>query len=142
MAASADMPTFPGTLDSLEGIRIFVGDAAARAGLGSEAIYRLSLAVDEVATNVVMHGYQKNGGSGTIELDTAIENGVLVVRMFDTSPEYTPDDHTVLPEHLTKPLADREPGGLGLFLAGQSVDEFRYERRDGRNVHDFRVNLP
>jgi serine/threonine-protein kinase RsbW len=136
------VPTFPGTLDSLEALRNFVGDAAARAGLDSGAVYRLSLAVDEVATNVVIHGYQENGCSGSIELDSAIEDGMLVVRMFDTSPEYTPDDHAVLPEDLAVPLEDREPGGLGLFLTTQSVDDFRYERRDGRNLHEFRVNLP
>ena len=136
------MPTFPGTLDSLEPIRTFVGDAATRAGLDSGAVYRLALAVDEVATNVVMHGYQENGCSGSIEIDTSIEGGMLVVRMFDTSPEYTPDDHEVLPEHLTVPLEEREPGGLGLFLTSQSVDDFRYERLDGRNLHDFRVSLP
>jgi anti-sigma regulatory factor (Ser/Thr protein kinase) len=136
------VPTFPGTLDSLEAIRTFVGDAAARAGLDSGAVYRLSLAVDEVATNVVMHGYQENSCSGSIEVDSAIEDGMLVVRMFDTSPEYTPDDHEVLPEDLSVPLEDREPGGLGLFLTAQSVDDFRYERLDGRNLHDFRVNLP
>jgi serine/threonine-protein kinase RsbW len=136
------VPTFPGTLDSLEAIRKFVGDAAARAGLDSNAVYRLSLAVDEVASNVVMHGYEENGCSGSIEVDSAIEDGMLVVRMFDTSPEYTPADHAVLPEDLTVPLEDRDPGGLGLFLTGLSVDDFRYERRDGRNLHDFRVHLP
>jgi serine/threonine-protein kinase RsbW len=136
------VPSFPGTLDSLEGIRTFVGDAAARAGLDSGAVYRLSLAVDEIATNVVMHGYEENGCSGSIEIETAIEDGMLVVHMFDTSPEYTPDDHEVLPEDLAVPLEDREPGGLGLFLTSKSVDDFRYERRNGRNVHDFRVKLP
>jgi len=138
---AASVPTFPGTLDSLEAIRTFVGDAAARAGLDSGAVYRLALAVDEVATNVVMHGYEENNCSGSIEVDSAIEDGALVVRMFDTSPAYTPDDHEVLQEDLARALEDREPGGLGLFLTVQSVDEFRYERRDGRNVHDFRVNL-
>jgi serine/threonine-protein kinase RsbW len=136
------MPTFPGTLDSLEGIRNFVGDAAARAGLDSSAAYRLALAVDEVATNVVMHGYEENDCSGSIEVDSSIEDGMLVVRMFDTSPEYAPGDHEVLPEDLAVPLEEREPGGLGLFLTVQSTDHFHYERRDGRNLHDFRVNLP
>lgn len=136
------MPTFPGTLDSLEAIRNFVGDAAARAGLDAGAVYRLSLAVDEVATNVVMHGYEENDCSGSIELDSAIENGMLVVRMFDTSPEYAPGEHEVLPEDLAVPLEEREPGGLGLFLTAQNTDHFHYERRDGRNLHDFRVNLP
>lgn len=136
------VPTFAATLESLEPIRVFVGEVAARAGLDSNAIYRLSLAVDEVATNVVMHGHHQAEGEPIIELDASVENGSLVVRMSDTSAEYDPDDHPVDPELLKTPLELREPGGLGLFLARQNVDEFCYRRIGERNVHDFRVRLP
>jgi len=136
------MPTFAGTLDSLEPIRAFVGQAAAKAGLDSAAAYRLCLAVDEIVSNVVTHGYDEAGRSGAIEIDAAVEAGALVVRMYDTSAGYTPGDHVVPPDELAAPLETREPGGLGLFLARQSVDELRYERVGGRNVHDFRVRLP
>lgn len=136
------MPTFAATLDSLEPIRVFVGEAAARAGLDSSAIYRLRLAVDEVATNVVMHGHHEAGREPTIEVDASVENGTLVVRMSDTSAEYDPDENLVTPEELRTPLELREPGGLGLFLVRQNVDEFRYQRIGERNVHDFRVRLP
>jgi anti-sigma regulatory factor (Ser/Thr protein kinase) len=136
------VPTFAATLDSLEPIRAFVGAAAARAGLDSSATYRLSLAVDEVATNVVMHGDHDAGQEPTIELDAIVEDGSLVVRMSDSSAEYDPDDHLVDQAELQAPLEERVPGGLGLFLVRQNVDEFRYQRIGERNVHDFRVRLP
>jgi anti-sigma regulatory factor (Ser/Thr protein kinase) len=40
-------------------------------------------------------------------------------------------------EELAEPLEDREIGGLGIFLALKSVDEFRYERRGDINVNTF-----
>jgi serine/threonine-protein kinase RsbW len=136
------MPTFAGTLDSLEPIRVFVGGAAERAGLDSSAAYKLCLAVDEVASNVVVHGYEEAGRAGDIDVEAAVESGVLVVRMADTSEGYVPDAHVVTEDELAAPLETREPGGLGLFLVRDSVDEFTYERIDGRNVHRFGVRLP
>jgi len=136
------VPTFAGTLDSLEPIRAYVGAAAANAGLDSSKVYDLCMAVDEIATNIVTHGYEESGGSGSIDVEAAPESGSVVVRLFDSSPEYDPDERVVSDEELATELADRPIGGLGIFLVRKSVDEFRYARLDGRNVHTFRVKLP
>ena len=48
--------TLPGTLDALQPIRDYVKDLAKGAGLDDSAVYNLCLAVDEIATNVVLHG--------------------------------------------------------------------------------------
>jgi serine/threonine-protein kinase RsbW len=54
----------PGTVDSLAAISTYVVGAAAAAGLDKQAAYGLRLAVDEIATNAIVHGYQKAGQSG------------------------------------------------------------------------------
>jgi serine/threonine-protein kinase RsbW len=136
------MPIFAGTLDSLEPIRDYVSGAAARAGLESSATYKLCLAVDEIATNVVLHGYEEAGLTGDIDVESAIANGALVVSMRDTSARYAPDAHVVTEEDLAAPLEARDPGGLGLYLVKQSVDEFSYTHADGYNLHRFHVHLP
>ena len=135
------VPTFAATLDSLESIRDYVGEAALRAGLDSGASYGLRLAVDEIATNVVMHG-RHDTDHPTIDLEAAVEDGTFVVRMYDSSAQYEPDEHQVPPDELAAPLEERDPGGLGLFLARLNVDELRYARVGARNLHDFRVRLP
>ena len=48
--------TVGATLESLSAIGAFIRDAAAEAGLDSRAAYRLRLAVDEMATNIIVHG--------------------------------------------------------------------------------------
>ena len=135
------MPTFAGNLDALEPTRAYVTDVAEGAGLGSTAAFDLALAVDEIATNIVLHGYEEAGASGDITVDASVADGALTVAVTDSSAGYEPDrvpfDETVL----RKPLAERAPGGLGLFLARQGVDELRYVRGDGCNVHELVVRL-
>jgi anti-sigma regulatory factor (Ser/Thr protein kinase) len=133
---------FPGTLDSLAPIRGFVAQASASAGLDRDASYNLCLAVDEIATNVVMHGYGAAGLKGDIRVETAVEPGRLVVRMEDTGRPYDPNEHD-LPEtdDLAAPLHERGAGGLGIMLAFDGVDDLQYASAGGRNVHTFVVNL-
>ncbi len=45
----------PGILDSLEPIRGYIKQAAAAANLEKKSTYRLILAVDEIATNIILH---------------------------------------------------------------------------------------
>ncbi len=135
--------TFPGTLDSLEPIREYVTQAAKAAGLDRGATYNLCLAIDEIATNVVVHGYEEAGLQGDLEVDSAIEPNRLVVRLTDHGKPYDPGAHDVPDEvDLSLPLEDRPIGGLGILLARKGVDELEYDVTKDGNVHRFIVHLP
>ena len=69
-----DAVTLPGTLDALSPIRDYVKAAAASAGLDHTATYNLLLAVDEIATNVVLHGYEEAGLQGDISIAATHED--------------------------------------------------------------------
>ncbi len=126
--------TFPGNLDSLGPIREYVKSAAATAGLDKKATYDLCLAVDEIATNIVLYGYEEVGRSGMLDVCTNMDEHELTVTIEDDADPFDPrqiglpDD-----EDLNQPLEERPIGGLGLFLALQGVDDFRYERAGERN---------
>jgi len=129
----------PGELASLKPIRDYVTAAAAKAGLDKLRTYRLTLAVDEIATNVVVHGYNEAGLAGDIHLHiTSTEDSIEVI-MEDMGRPYNPLLHKV-PDNLGAQLAERDIGGLGVFVALNSVDEFRYEYADGSNRNIFVMN--
>jgi anti-sigma regulatory factor (Ser/Thr protein kinase) len=128
----------PGTLDSLGVIREYVKAAAAAAGLNKRASYRLCLAVDEIATNIVTHGYAEAGLEGVVDLRTDIDEKTLTISIEDTGTAYDPRQSESL-DGLDRPLEQRPMGGLGVFLAIQSVDKCLYERVGGRNRHTFIV---
>ncbi len=129
----------PGTLDSLELVGKYVMEVASEAGLDRKAAYRLRLAVDELATNVVTHGYEEAGLEGTIDLWAEIDDEHLTICMEDTGSPYDPTK-TPTPDNLDDPLEERGVGGLGVFLAMRGVDDLRYERIGDHNRITFVVN--
>jgi anti-sigma regulatory factor (Ser/Thr protein kinase) len=66
--------TLPGTLDSLEPIADLVLEQARAAGLDQKATYQLRLAVDEIATNIVVHGYLEHGRQGEIAVTAEVND--------------------------------------------------------------------
>lgn len=132
---------FPAHLSVLGAIRQMVILAANEAGLPESAMYRLSLAVDEIATNIILYGYQGQA-AGEIIVSVNQADGLLSVVLKDTGLEYDPFSREMpTAQDLEKSLEDRDIGGLGIFLAIQGVDHFSYERIDHTNYHRFEMNL-
>lgn len=70
-----------------------------------------------------------------------MESGTLTVIIEDDGVAFDPRENK-LPdsEDFSKPLENRPIGGLGVFLAFDGVDEFKYERSGGRNRNIFVVH--
>ena len=130
---------FPATLDSLALVRAYVSEAARAAGLDSGRTYKLCLAVDEIATNIVVHGYEEVGLEGDIIVDALQDNVQLIIRLLDRGRAYDPDQ--VPQPDLENPLK-QQVGGWGVFLGRSGVDQFDYASTDSGNVHRFAVRLP
>ena len=134
------MDTFvvPGTVESLGPIREFVRSKAAEAGLDKKRAYRLQLAVDEIAANIALHGYEEQGLVGDIEVQAEVAPDRLTITLVDSAIPYDPYSR-VMPSDLDAPLQDRAIGGLGVFLAINNVNEFLYRFNDGQNHNIFVV---
>ncbi|HSN78452.1 MAG TPA: anti-sigma regulatory factor [Anaerolineae bacterium] len=134
------METFvvPGTVESLGPIREFVRSKAAEAGLDKKRTYRLQLAVDEIAANIALHGYEEQGLAGDIEVQAEVGPDRLTITLVDSAIPYDPFSR-VMPSDLDAPLQDRAIGGLGVFLAINNVNEFLYRFNDGQNHNIFVV---
>jgi serine/threonine-protein kinase RsbW len=119
----------------------FVHEAAQMAGLDEHAAYRLRLAVHEIASNVIVHGYAGQSAPGCLDLTAAIDEHTVRINLEDTAVPFDPDEAPLL-DDLDKPLCQRQVGGLGIFLARQSVAEWRYERVGRHNRNIFIVERP
>ncbi len=120
-------PAPPATLifdaDELPAVRRFVTRHASRAGLSATRVGDLEVAVNEVATNAVVHG----GGPGTVRIWP--ERGSVICEVSDSG-------------YLRDPLAGRIPPGLdsehgrGLLLVNYLCDLVRmYTHRAGTTMH-------
>ena len=138
-----DKRSLPAVLDSLVEIRRYAEAAAASAGIDEGRAYQLALAVDEIATNIILYGYKEAGPTATIWIGSEITDDALTLTLEDEAPAFDPRTRPMpQAEDLAKLLEDRAVGGLGIYLATEGVDRFDYRREQGRNVNLFEVRIP
>ena len=138
-----DSKTFSATLDSLGSIRQFITNSGKAIGLDKSKIYKLCLAVDEIATNIINYGYTKSGiENGSIDLLIKYDNDSLTVTLEDSAIPFNPLDK-ILPNEkdLSLPLEERPIGGLGIMLAKENVDNYSYEYKNGKNRNILCINF-
>lgn len=112
-------------LNQLATLRCFVQDVAMAFKVDPAIIPELLLAVNEIATNIIIHGYQSQ--PGTIEVEMKREEDGLMICLRDEAPPFDP---TLVPSpDLSLPLEKRPLGGLGIHLTRQLMDEMIHQVR-------------
>ena len=132
----------PGTIDSLSSIATYIKQAATAAALDSKTAYKLRLAVDEIATNIITHGYNEAALTGNITLSVEIDPSSLKIMIEDQTAPFDPTQQN-LPDaiELSRDLKERSIGGLGIYLALEGVDNYQYERVGGCNRNTLVIHL-
>src|SRR5215217_5828376 len=94
----------------LTAIRAFVEQQAHALGVDASVIYDLVLAVNEVATNIVIHGYRRQPGE--IEIELRPQGDAIEIRLRDRARLFDPT--RVPAPDLNLPLHKRPFGGMGV----------------------------
>ena len=101
-----------------------------RESLGEETVYATHLALEEILSNVIRHGYAEPG-KHEIFVCLRIEDGSVDLQVEDDGRAFDP---LSAPEvDLDVPLEERRVGGLGIHLLRKLASEIRYLREGGRN---------
>ncbi len=114
----------------LAAVRALVGTMAQRLGFSEMECGQISLAVDEALCNVITHGYDRNpDGQLWINL-WALEGPPtgLKIMIEDLANQVDPKD--IQP----RDLDDIRPGGLGVHIIREVMDEVTWERRSGEGL--------
>lgn len=94
-----------------------------------DRLQELLMALDEVITNIVIHGYSGRGGALKIIIQG--EKDHVSVELVDNGIKFDP---TKSPEpDLDVPIEERKIGGMGVPLVRKFTDELRYRHVDGEN---------
>ncbi len=117
----------PADRDRLAEVRSLVREVAIGYGAPPTCLDDLVQAVDEAATNVIVHGLR--GRPGWLEVTTDLVGDQIVIIIEDDAPTFDP---TVVPEpDLAVPPEQRRPGGMGVHLMRLATDELRHAPRSG-----------
>lgn len=100
-------------------------------GLPEEFLYAVNLALDEIVTNVISHGYAGETGREII-VELGIEGGELIAQVSDEARPFNPLEAPAA--HVDGALEERPVGGLGIHLARTLMDSMAYRREGHKNV--------
>lgn len=113
----------------LSGARDLVASVARRLGFSEEGCGQIALAVDEALCNVIRHGYdRRRDGPIWISLwPLQGENGTGPGLRIVVEDEAKQVDPSVIK---SRDLDEIRPGGLGVHIIRQVMDEVKYEKRE------------
>jgi serine/threonine-protein kinase RsbW len=100
-------------------------------GLPAELEGDVNLALEEMLSNVMLHGYS-DGMEHEITITLDRDGGALRVSIEDDGVAFNPLEAPAA--DLSGPLERRPIGGLGIFLVRNLMDELEYARRSDRNL--------
>jgi serine/threonine-protein kinase RsbW len=125
----------PARIDSVRQFCEFARRVAARAAFTVEDLNRLDLVIEETMVNIALYAYDQPE-AGEAELACALAGPRMLQveicdqgRAFDPLASENPD--------FTRGLANRPPGGLGIFLIRSMAESISYERHGGSNILRF-----
>ena len=118
-------------ISELEKVAQFVEEIGEELGLSMELQMNLNLVMEEMVTNVIFYAYPQ-GDVADIELLAKSDGKELTFVLSDQGKEFDPTakedaDLDVNP-------ADRELGGMGIFIVKNIMNKVTYQRLEGKNL--------
>jgi anti-sigma regulatory factor (Ser/Thr protein kinase) len=121
---------FKRSIDELSVIVPFLEEAVTHYSLDESASFALNMVVEELYTNMVKYN---GNGADDIMVSVDREGDWLTVNLVDFDSE--PFDLGKSKEVDTSaPLHDRKPGGLGIHIVKQLMDEVMYQYKDRKTT--------
>jgi serine/threonine-protein kinase RsbW len=119
------------SLSELDKLHHNIKELGKTLGLSKKDIFQIALAMEEVFSNVVSHGYTDKA-EHIITIRIWHQNGTLTVRIEDDGIPFNPSEAGT--PDLQCPLEERQIGGLGCHLMRCIMDDVAYKRIGDTNV--------
>ena len=118
-------------MSELEKVSQFIDEIGEELGLSMELIMNLNLVMEEMVVNVISYAYPE-GTDAEIELLAKSDANELTLVLSDQGKEFDPtkkkdSDMSVNP-------AERELGGMGIYIVKNLMNKVTYQRPEGRNL--------
>jgi anti-sigma regulatory factor (Ser/Thr protein kinase) len=118
--------------DKMQDVLDFVDEHLEKMGASMKVQMQLDVAVEELFVNISHYAYTPDTGNAIIHVDEDNENNQIYITFTDTGKPYNP---LARPDpDVTLSAEERQIGGLGIFMVKKSMDDVRYEYKDGCNI--------
>lgn len=122
---------FPARMTALAELSAFIEEVSGLAGMPRPVGLRLTLLLEELFTNTVVHGHRGDCDE-PVRLVLGVEPGRIALSYADTAPPHDPFTEVTPPDDAAA-LEDRPVGGLGVLLVAALATDVSYSRAEGQN---------
>ncbi len=125
--------------ENLSEVIAFVDKKLEAVGCSMKSQMQIDLAVEEIFVNIAKYAYNPDRGRAIVRVEVSEEPIQVRITFIDHGKPYDPlakDDPDI-----SLSADDRPIGGLGIFMAKQSMDDISYEYKDGSNILTLTKNI-
>lgn len=122
--------TFDATIEGLAQAMSTLEETLVNAGCPIAAKTKLVVAMDEIASNIV---HYSGAPDFDVEIDFPENPNAVRISFSDTGKAFNPLTEAQAAD-MTVPLAERQVGGLGMFMVKKMMDNVSYVHENGRNI--------
>ena len=118
-------------VDELERVNQFVEEIGEELGLDMELQMNLNLVMEEMVSNVIFYAYPE-GKTAEIELLAESDGKELTFVLSDKGKEFDPTAKADADPDVNP--AERDIGGMGIYIVKNIMNEVSYQRLEGKNL--------
>lgn len=126
-------------LEMLDEVLAFVDAQLEEHSCAMNIQLQIDIAVEEIFVNICHYAYNPEIGTAVIRVEIQEDPLSVVMTFMDHGKPFDPlakEDPDI-----SLSAEEREIGGLGIFMVKKSMDDVRYEYKDGSNILTIRKSL-
>lgn len=126
-------------LEMLDEVLAFVDAQLEEHSCAMNVQLQIDIAVEEIFVNICHYAYNPEIGTAVIRVEIQEDPLSVVMTFMDHGKPFDPlakEDPDI-----SLSAEEREIGGLGIFMVKKSMDDVRYEYKDGSNILTIRKSL-
>jgi sigma-B regulation protein RsbU (phosphoserine phosphatase) len=125
--------------EAIDPVQDFIREKLQGYGCDKKILGQIRLAVEEIFINIISYAYRPDIGKAEIFCEVTEEPLCVTIQFMDSGKPFDP---------LAKEDADisgamflERPGGFGIHLVKNTMDDVEYEYKDGKNILIIKKNL-
>ncbi len=117
--------------ENVEAVIDFINSELEPYNISAKIRKQIDMAVEEIYVNICHYAYEDESGEVLIQADTTPDPDTIMIRFVDEGIAYNPLMREDPDIH--KPLREKKPGGLGIYIVKNTMDKIEYFYKDDKN---------
>ncbi len=126
-----DTLQLPNEREAFTTLKTWLSNISEELGLPEKTKKQLLIVADEIFTNIVTYGSLRQDGTVEVKVEFDFALQTLNMTFIDQGIAYNPLEATS--PDISKPLSERQTGGLGIFMVKKIMDSVEYLRENDQN---------